>query len=236
MMHLQPVYTYRPPAYPTRDELAGHPELLCRVPKRWQTPAILLTMLAGAGVMVLHLEHAQAAEKARVVARLAPLFPLGVDRPPRELQGDRPPPHYYSEDDARAIIVAEAKNAGITFAPDAQVVEQVRIPKVLDRWHRDDGTQTIDLTLDGTDARRKINYEYVSATDRTSWDYLKKPSSEYTTLDAAIAVRNGLMEKMPEGTTVFFYDSGYHSKDMTDEHLRCQVRAFLAWLKAEGVI
>jgi len=51
-----------------------------------------------------------------------------------------------------------------------------------------------------------------------------------STLDAAVTLREGLSQKLPEGTTVLFHDDGAR------EALRKQVQEFLAWLKAEGSI
>ncbi|OPZ87018.1 MAG: hypothetical protein BWY76_00672 [bacterium ADurb.Bin429] len=78
---ITPVAAYSAPTYPTRGQLGADPEALRRVPRRWQGQAVVLAVLAGAGVVTLAAGTAQAVEKAKIVARLAPLFPLGIERP-----------------------------------------------------------------------------------------------------------------------------------------------------------
>lgn len=223
---ITPVTAYLAPTYPTRGQLGADPEVLRRVPRRWRGQAVVLAVLAGAGVVTLAAGTAQAVEKAKIVARLAPLFPLGIERP--RLAGDVAVPTLLTEEEARVIVLEEAKKAGISFAPDALAVEKVRIGKDGNRYANE--FQQIDLTLDGTDAKRKIHYEIVTEADLAQWRGTKEKTFCLNTLDAATTLREGLSQKLPEGTTVLFHDDG------SRETLRKQVQEFIAWLKAEGVI
>lgn len=226
-MDVKPLTAYAEPQYPTRPAADDDPELLRRMPQRWRGNAVLLAVLAGAGLVAAGAEVAQAVEKAKVVARLAPHFPLGVERP--RLRGDVCIPDLLTETDARAIIVDEAKKAGIVFAPNVLMVEKVTIPKSAMPYPAKGETKRIDLVLDGTDAKRKIHYEVVTGEDYRAWSGSAQGPNDWT-LDTAVVLHNGLEQRLPEGTTVVFHDDG------SKEYLRRQVQDFIVWLKAEGVI
>jgi hypothetical protein len=227
---LTPLKAYAAPDYPNRPEVDAHPELLRHLPRRWQGNAVLLAVLAGAGLATVGIGAAQAVEKAKIVARLAPLFPISEGRP--QLAGKVAAPVLLTEADARAIILDEAKKAGVSFVPDALAVERVRLPKNAVQARRNEEMAQIDLTLDGTDAKRKISYEFVSEADVKGWSAQQFSGCTWGTREAAVALRDGLAQKLPEGTTALFYDTGLGNAD----ELRLQVRDFIAWLKAEGVI
>ncbi|MCX7747283.1 MAG: hypothetical protein N2645_10385 [Clostridia bacterium] len=116
-----------------------------------------------------------------------------------------------------------------------------------------------DLQLDGYDKDKKIGFEFVSTHDYISW---KKDQSgitssveSYNLLSAAKTLRNGLGENVKGETIAVFYDpiasmpvddmmSDKTSaeekvkkiKELSTENLREQVKDFLNWLKAEGII
>jgi hypothetical protein len=227
-MQVKPMKTYAAPTFPTRVEADVYPELLRQLPKRWQGNAVLLAVLAGAGLATLGVGAAQGAEKAKIAARLAPIFTSADDRP--QIAGRVATPPVLTEAEARAIILDEAKKAGLAFAPDALAVDKVRLPQP---GQTPGDAPKIDLTLDGADAKRKIQYEYVSQADTQAWAKVNPKVCSDDTTSTATALREGLSQKLPEGTTVIFYDAG--GLDAQDG-LRAQVRGFIAWLKAEGVI
>jgi hypothetical protein len=199
---------------------------------------VVLAALVTAGLLVAaRWSQANAAEKAPVVARLAPFFPLGIEQP--RLRGEMPAPVFLTEEEARNVIIAEAKKADINFTPDVFQVEKVSIP---DGARKEYGAgekktkQQITLVLDGTDRKRKISYEFVSEEDFKAWNQNKEQTFVESTLETAVVVREGLTAGMPEGTTALFYDPGYASKDDAKENLRKQVADFITWMKAQGAI
>jgi len=122
------------------------------------------------------------------------------------------------------------------------------------------------LTFDGTDERRAVSYEYVSESDFKAWEGKHKGlvslAYDIGTLDAAKRLQESLSRTRLTGTYAVFYDPlatpkeneiwrGHLSTPEWDarlkpreeqgmqlarEELRKQVRDFIAWLKAQGVI
>jgi len=120
-------------------------------------------------------------------------------------------------------------------------------------------TRTGDLVLDGTDRRRGVSFEYVSETDFKSW---KDPDAtsvatawHINMLETAQVLHDGLADSKGTGTVAVFYDPLVDAKALQRQgerwdwdalkkrgqeaakgELRKQVRDFVKWLKAEGVI
>ena len=121
------------------------------------------------------------------------------------------------------------------------------------------------LGLDATDIRRKISFEYVSQEDFDQWETkTHKTTCTLASIDirmAAQRLRKALIAAKPKGTYVVFYDpvvtapvpkteetpSSDDRKDqwkageiqagkLAREEIRKQVRDFVKWLKAQGVI
>ena len=195
----------------------------------------------------------QAAEKAKVVARVAPLFPIGAERP--QFRGEIQTPVFLTEEEARQTIIQEAQKAGLVFASDRLRIDGVSIPATvrhettyLDTTNDGKSTirirsatdkepmQKINLVLDGTDEKRKISYEFLSKEDYATWRHDKKTTYRDSMLQPSVALREGLTQGIPAGTYAVFYDPGYGSKEQAKAQLRKQVLDFIAWLKAEGVI
>ncbi len=47
----QPVSDYRPPQYPTREEVPADSPLLARPPQRWRRKALVVALLMGLGLL-----------------------------------------------------------------------------------------------------------------------------------------------------------------------------------------
>ncbi len=112
------------------------------------------------------------------------------------------------------------------------------------------------LALDGTDAKRGISYEFVSKADFGEWAKDAQPVSTWLSEDllgSAACLRKGLEKAKPSGRIGVFYDPVAWGKDIVlpgqdvgtstgdsmkqaREDLRAQVKDFIKWLKAQGVI
>lgn len=240
-MHIQPVTTYRSPQYPTRLQLAEKPDLLRVLPARWKIRAVM-AVVGLSGTALGTFRSAQTAEetvpqKLPVVARVAPLFPLAEGYRGELAMLTPSIPFIIPEMEARAIIEDEAKKAGITFTPDAAAVE-IPLP-VISKQQNGTSVRSIrktTVTLDGTDMTRKISYEFISAEDKATWFPnmpLRWKADDGVGIDPVEDFRNGLTQAAPAGTVAVFYNPIIgHSP----ERLREQVREFVVWLKAEGVI
>lgn len=257
-MKLQPVRGYRGPRYPTHAILQAHPELLRLVPRRWRRNAVVLAAVAGAAALVY------GCQKAAVPAGPSVVAPLFVHGQGQGSFGCKviTPPVFLSEDEAKAVIREEAAKAGVLFANDCRPALHIGLPVTdpnFDRSpvaHRRRGR----FQLDGADAKRGISFAYVSTDDFEAWQKRQPQATVYRqdTKAAAVALRESLVEARPTGHVAVFYDPMAQSgggppggmKDFSawqgrqqaaSEHLarqqlREQVRDFLRWLKAQGVI
>lgn len=234
-MKLQPIKKYDQAYFPTKAELNATPDLLRAVPRRWQQSAVVGTMLIGLGMFAAPELLYAAPKAAPVVTRVAPIFPYPDQLHRLSLLGEWAMPEYLSEEDARAIILEEASKAGINFAPDIRAIEQVPFP-ITQQDEAGNVTTTIKkfpITLDGTDLKHNISYEFISKEDSNEWS---KQLINVTAMDSpAILLREGISQGVPAGTYAVFYDPS----DMLMQgglDLRTQVQQFISWLKAEGVI
>lgn len=167
------------------------------------------------------------------------------------------PPVYLSEEEALQIIREEAEAQGIDFS-DTQTIEG-NFPAT-NIYYGDDEFETRkgEIELDGYDPDLKIGFEYVSTKDVEDW--AKK--TDYW-CSVSIYDMKGTAERLSKvvENTAVFYDPGADSeafemnweadadtrqaylqqyqseqKELMRENLRAQVRDFLEWLAAEGII
>lgn len=122
-MQIKPVSTYNKPGYPIRPEVDAQPDLLRLLPRRWQGNAAVVAALTACLAMTC--SSRSAAKQAP--PRVAPIFVHG-DGQGTFGCGATNPPVFLSEDEARKVIIDEAKRAGISFAPDSKTVEGVQLP------------------------------------------------------------------------------------------------------------
>jgi hypothetical protein len=94
------------------------------------------------------------------------------------------------------------------------------------------------LVLDGVNPQRAVAYEFVSQADTKAWEKEITPAgaSLWGPESAAALLQRGLVKAKPAGTYALFYDPEYPTAAGAKEQLGKQVRDFVAWLKAQGVI
>jgi hypothetical protein len=220
-MHIRPLGTYKEPCYPTGTILDEHPELLRLVPKRWRGNPVVLAALTGVCALLSGCRYDASAAPPKV----APIFLHGHGRGTFGCDVVNPPV-FLSEDEAREVIVQEAKRAGATFAPDVQTLRSVPLPVTAEYGFREDvtenhgtlertprkRTQRLPLRLDGTDREHRVAYEFVSAADFREWRVKDESRlrmstvSHYDMLGTAGAVRNGIREAGEPGAYAVFYE------------------------------
>lgn len=139
----------------------------------------------------------------------------------------------------------EVKEGSNSFKEKSGIIENIKIG---------------DLKLDGYDDEKKIAFEFVSREDYDNWhseEGVWSSVQDFDFLSAASALRNGLensngdisigvfynpMERLPEnelkqGTENNDWDAmEARIKDMAEDNLRKQVKDFLEWLKAQGIM
>ncbi|MHB9130903.1 MAG: copper amine oxidase N-terminal domain-containing protein [Armatimonadota bacterium] len=218
-MRLSPMKRYTEPSFPTRDILHAHPELLRLVPMRWRENALVLSALTSACLLMSGCRTQSAgAQPLNAPSRVAPLFIHGEGQGSFGCMAVNPPV-FLSEAEARQVIVDEAKLSGIQFTPDKLNLNNITVPVTnqygfLDREEggkkeKAPSTQQKPLTLDGTDEKKAISYEYVSEGDFKSWEKDSGKAStvsEFNIRDAASILHDGLAKAKPSGAVAVFYD------------------------------
>lgn len=201
----------------------------------------------------------------KIASRIAPIFThgSGIGSFGCEVVN---PPTFLSEAEARQVIIEEAKRAGIIFTADSKILPKVELPTTTREWGNKQPQRKIKgwpVGLDGTDAKRGgVSFEYVSREDMIKWqgDPSDHPTSTLISYDVAGAAKDlqaGIAKAKPVGTYAVFYDPVALQKmsfgpsadfdaaqgqayaaayDEARENLRAQVKDFIKWLKAQGVI
>jgi hypothetical protein len=245
-MRTRPLKHYPTPRFPTRYILYAHPELLRLVPRRWRKCPVVLAALAGVCVVLMGCR--EVAGGGATPSRVAPLFVHG--------QGEGAfgcivvnPPVFLTEAQARRVIAEEAAKAGIVFQADASRAE-IAVPKARGSDRGPAPQDRVTLVLDGTEAKRHIAYEYVSDADFDAWSGGARSTVRgYDTRAMAAGLREELAAERPAGAYGVFYDpvgsigdAAWTRDDKakpgprSEQQLRAQVKDFIAWLKAQGVI
>ncbi len=225
--------------YPTHDDVDQRPDLLQHVPTRWQTNPAVLTALASVTMLSATGAAIAGNTKAKVKPpRVAPVFVHGEGRGAFGCVVINPPV-FLSEDEAKQVINDEAKHLGLSF----------RSPK------SDPEAYGPNKTIDGKDVKRALAYVYVSEGEGTvpSTGYITSSVRDIDTLKRAKAVVKEMKPARSLKAVAVFYDpmpsgpvtdqwnamSGWDTSERAataEKQLRLQVRDFVKWLKAQGVI
>jgi len=266
-MRVQPVRRYTDPRYPAASALDTHPELLRLLPRRWRSNSLVLAGLAATGGLLLAGCRPSWADTFKGELKVAPIFTHGDGRGAFGCVAVNPPV-FLSEEEARGVIIEEAKTAGIVFETDVLTLPEVRVPETTENGSvlPDEGeeprTKVRELKLDGTDRERRISFEYVSQDDYEAWKAddggPMSTVSSFDLIGTAQVLRDGLAvaHAAEDGTVAVLYDPMERYLEDTDQvaggvdwqqaekdakerakaQLRKQVKGFIEWLKAEGVI
>jgi hypothetical protein len=252
-MNIQPVRGTVNPRYPSSDYLEQHPDLLSLVPERWRQNAFVLRVLGGVVGLVLAAQNSASAQQRTPgpPSRVAPIFVHGSGRGAFGCIAVSAPV-FLTEDEARQVIQQEAKTAGLEFEPGALTLHGVDVPVTelyscfdVDGMRKPPApaVEKRDLPLDGFDRKHNVAFEFVSGQDYAAWQ-TKRPQcvssvSVYEVKDAAARLRDGLATT-PRGPWLgLFYEPAagtVAARQQNGEELRKQVRDFLQWLKAQGVL
>ncbi len=243
-MKVTSIKHYSEPGFPTRSILDERPELLRLVPKRWQKNPVVIAALAGIAALA---SGAQGATSQDSHTTVMPGIEIKAEDYPAWTLGDVAAPIVIlPEEEARRIICDEAKKAGLDFRPDVLTVT-VPTPDFLKKQAESrEGKQekpggTFSLVMDGTDKKHKVSYEYVSDADSSKWQHLR-PGQVTLDTDPGLVTTpaqdlNAVFGKAkPAGHYRAFAACGENGVGAIRNDLRAQVRDFIKWLKAQGVI
>ena len=206
---MQPLHHYRPPAYPTRDIVTAHPELLRLLPRRWRGNTLVAGALASACLIVsARWSPALAGKKSHAAA-----VPIFVHSSGRVSYGCMAiaAPTFLSEDEARHVVNND---------PDARVASLLAARRrEMDIIHR------IDILLSAKDNR-------TTPPTPISGDL---PLRERASLASPLLGREIFCHLTstysPSSDHSLPSDPGH-----ADRLLRERVRDFIAWLKAQGIL
>ena len=291
---LSPVSHYKEAAYPTKEQVMAHPELLRRIPRRWAGNPLVLTALGlvlSAGLtacgtvqssdmpsspsprsseengtsdfLASDLSHptvASAADSAEPSDEASPNAPEALDIPifahgtGRGSYGCESvaPPVFLSEEEAMQVIAEECAAQGIDISGEKTISGTFPATSTLPEaisGGESDKTYTGELTLDGYSEDLGIGVEFVSTDDILDWQ-------ADTGMAATVEQYNlkGTAQRLADCTdnvAVFYDPTADDYRDFTGsneesyvengkaqslEELREQVRDFLQWLKAQGVV
>jgi hypothetical protein len=257
-LKITPIRTYAIPEYPSKCDVQFDPALLQAIPKRWNAKpavcvALLLTIssgLYGCGALSSISGTAENRATSSDTAKLAISIPVFDHGNGRGSYGCIiiNPPVFLSEEEARQIIREVAESQGVHFDGSKSITgNNFPATHVSGSEFSIQETWKGMLDLDGYDASLGIGYEFVSKADMDQWEIKGQHGSSVSGYDIKGTARR--LAKVVEETAVF-YDpvaEGTHSTAETKpdmaalkakalENLREQVRDFLAWLAAEGII
>lgn len=225
-MRVSPVKGYRSPVYPTRQEVDLHVELLRAVPRRWQQQTTLLLALSTA----LALTATQDALADNTTSQMvAPIFMHGDGQGAFGCVAVNPPV-FLSEDEARAVIVEEAKRVGIQFVEDGKTLQNVYVPVVDQYGMQPAGRKRLtNLALDGNDAGKHVAFEYLSDTDLSKWETRFHQGFStaygYDIAGAAKELQQNLSATSLTDRLGIFYDPALGMRDLTDKYYAIRVKS-----------
>jgi len=263
-MRIEPLHKYAEPRLPTREIVDEHPELLRLLPRRWQTNSAVVAALTACFALSSCASNAAGKPSPKAASRIAPVFVhgSGIGAFGCEVVN---PPTFLSEEEAREVIVNEAKRAGIIFEKIGKTLPKVELPVTPREFGEKQPkrqTKAQAIMLDGIDKKRNISFEYVSQDDLVKWqgDPNDHPTStviSYNIAGTAKDLQAGIAKVKPAGAYAVFYDPVVLQKmnfgpstdidatmgramsaamDEARNELRAQVKDFIKWLKAQGVI
>lgn len=187
--------------------------------------------------------------KNNAEGKVAPIFEHGDGRGAFGCDSVAPP-SFLSEEEAFEVIEEEAKRQGIVFTMGGPKLTDVKLPVTdlypsPERMQESFGTEKNpyktkkgNIDLDGYDEERNIAFEYVSTDDFEGWAQNTGIWSSVATYDvkqAAKSLREGIKDKNGDNHVAVFYDP-ILNKTWAKKELKEQVKDFINWLKAEGII
>jgi len=219
-MDIGPVGGYRSPSYPTQGILAEHPELLRLVPERWRRNRLVV---AGFGLACSLLlagcppPRERQAEGKEAHALVAPVLihgeGFGAVGGTGALLGD-----FRTEEEARSLIIAEARAAGVELGPDTGPPVHITVaakPPYEEMGHGPDATTAASVRADiafapdlaTSDGRVRV--EFISTPDTEAWprsDSVIGTVTFYPYRLVAESASQGLRSANVEGVYGVFYD------------------------------
>ena len=251
------VASYRIAAYPDKEAASREPELLLATPERWHRNVAVYTALAFTSALLISgcdNKQVRVYDHGKGVCLYQGDMNVTMGLYTRPM----PIPVVTEESAAYLIIQDEFNKQGISITVSDITLDAIELPSGKLNWRNRTtfpSTKEGQLVLDGQVKDMGIAFEYVSTDDiveMTKWDQDVPNKKQPIVLDMRAGAQ--ALAKSLEGNTginavAVFYDPINESKPFdgnndkreqwlkqSHEDLRQQVRDFIAWLKAEGII
>jgi len=254
---VSPVRKKTIPQYPDQYSVQLNQLLLANKPLRWSAAPVAGTVLSA--VVLLGLAGCGAAEE-----RAYPPTPLFEHGEGIGVYGcvAIAAPMFLSENDAFAILSDEFAKLGMTVIKGGPTAENIQIPQYdpCGEWsgNKEITTAKGSLTFDFSVKEESIVMEYVSKDNALEWEHgdmlVSVSSTNYKEL--ARTLNNSLNTAYTQSVQGIFYDPAesarYYSDDFSPTFdreqeiakareralaaLRAQIKDFIAWLAAQGII
>ena len=252
---ITPVKKKTAPQYPNQYSVDLNHLLLANKPLRWNAAPVAGTVLSA--VIMLGLAGCSAASEHELVSMgttapplYTPFFEHGKGTGVYGCVSVNAP-MFLSEDDAFAIIKDEFAKSGLTVEKGGGTAPNITLPNIVDtiydsKTETHTGTLDFDFSVEGSN----IVMEYVSSDDLDAWTDQNFATSVSTKdyKEAAKILNESLNNAYLGSVHGVFYDPAetpqYHyseedkaaDREASANALREQVKDFLAWLSAQGII
>jgi hypothetical protein len=262
-MDLVPVKKYSLPNYADKQTIMQNPKLLKTIPERWRGNMYVCAALSSLLMFTFtgcEQKGVSSTDSPNAKLGVAPIFEHGTGRGSFGCSSIAPPA-FISEEEAFQVIQEEGNKYGIVFKKEGLELKNVKIPETKSMLTLDNGKSSAinashkgTLLLDGYDKEKKIGYEFISTEDYGKWkakSNMQSTVEEFDFLTTAKLLQAGMIENKSEAAVGIFYNPMASSKpgqkldikaireyttETAKEDLREQVKDFLQWLKAQGII
>ena len=258
-MKVKPVIYSMKPKYPDKYSVDIRHEVINNKPLRWMNKPLTLSALSASILFSSCLNNLGTTESTVNNITNIPIFSHGEGTGSIGCVSILAP-MFLTEEEAYTVISQELKIAGVTISKNDKPSSGVNVPLTKTYYNpgeEDDNFKTTlkDFTYDASAnvESNNINIEFVSVEDYKEWqDPNQKIWSSVEALDIkdaaeSLANENKMVAAFYDPFTYYkvsdfevkeikTYDDSVEAHDASVEFLRAQVKDFIEWLKAEGVI
>ncbi len=256
-MKVQPVIYSKKPKYPDKYSLKSPYEIMAYKPKRWMNKPLTLAVLSACTAILFSSCTNASGISSNETNTSIPIFSHGEGTGVIGCMSVNAP-IFLTEEEAYAVIFQELKNAGITVSKNDKDSSFVKVP--ITKTYYEPGmendkikTNLGNLNYDASTTinSKNINIEFVSLDDYRDWQdpnqgiYSSVESLNFKGTAEALAKENksvaAFYDPFIQYEPVFqnnkeVLDNFNKAHDESIELLKLQVKDFIEWLKAEGVI
>ena len=148
---------------------------------------------------------------------------MTAGRAASQTPGKMAPARFLTETEARRIVIAEGKRAHVGFRMDGRTIP-IDLPSAKGKRH-------VAYRIKAWDKKHRLGFSFVTPDDAS-----RLLGAAAKTGDLEKVVKDGLVKEHLGGRVRLVGIDPYGDSDAQKAKLRHEVRSFIAWLKAQGVI